>query len=261
MYKPKKPYPGTQAVLRAIHILKHFSDEQPEWGVAELAEALDLNRTTAYRLLSALESEGLVFRNEQSESFRLGSELIVLGSRALRANPLRTLAHPELIELTTASGESSWLDVLDGSHTLTLDEVRGRYLLGMASSVGARWPAHACSTGKVLLAFADPTLVENLFKQTLDKLTPQTLTEPDALRKELSCVRAQGYGIEFDELEVGHSSVSTPIFNHRGEGIAAISISGPSARLSKKKLVRLSELLKSASTRISFQLGYREGAV
>jgi len=253
----KKPYPGTQSFLRGIGILKKFSDEKPEWGAAELAEALDLNRTTTYRLLTALESEGLIYRDEHSETFRLGSELVVLGSRALRANPLRSLAHPELVNLTLESEESSWLDVLDGMYTLTLDEVRGKYLIGRASSVGARWPAHACSTGKVLLAHADPMLVSELLGQELPRLTEKTIGSREALLLELARVRKLGYGIDVDELEIGHSSVSTPIFNHRGEGIAAISISGPSARLNPKKLVELSERLKASSTLISYQLGYR----
>jgi len=100
-------------------------------------------------------------------------------------------------------------------------------------------------------------LVSELLGQELPRLTEKTIGSREALLLELARVRKLGYGIDVDELEIGHSSVSTPIFNHRGEGIAAISISGPSARLNPKKLVELSERLKASSTLISYQLGYR----
>lgn len=254
----RKPYAGTQAVLRAIRILKEFSDENQVMNVTDLSEISGLNRTTTYRLLTALESEGLVVRNNTSEGYRLGSEMIVLGSRALRANPLRAIVHPELLKLTAEFEESSWLDVLDGAYSLTISEVRGSYLIGAASSVGARWPAHACSTGKVLMAFAADDPLHELLKTKLVKLTAKTITNPAALRRDLEKTREQGFGIEFEELEIGHGSVATPILNHRGEGIAAISISGPSARLTLAKLEELSSVLKDAAARISFKLGYRD---
>ncbi|MCP4421319.1 MAG: helix-turn-helix domain-containing protein, partial [Chloroflexi bacterium] len=114
---PEKKPTGTQAILRAISILHVFTDAQPEWRLSDLVEAVDLNRTTTYRLLTALETTGMVTRDTEGELYRLGSEIIALGGRALRANPLRKVTHPELKRLSSLTGETVTIDILDGCHT------------------------------------------------------------------------------------------------------------------------------------------------
>src|SRR5262245_12218403 len=104
------PYPGTQAVRRAVALLKAFTDEQPEWGLTELARALKLNKTTAYRLLTALEKEGFVARSP-ADAYRLGPEAIALGGRALRSNDLRSVSHAELEWLAQITKETATLEV------------------------------------------------------------------------------------------------------------------------------------------------------
>src|SRR6185503_19675793 len=91
-----EPYPGTQAVLRAVALLKAFTDSQPELGLTALARTAELNKTTAFRMLTALESAGLVVKDHETDSYRLGPEAIALGGRALRSNPLYLASRPEL---------------------------------------------------------------------------------------------------------------------------------------------------------------------
>src|SRR3970282_1195809 len=145
-------YPGAQAVARAIAVLKAFTDSNPQLTLAEITRATRLNRATAYRLLAALEKEGWVARNKESEACRLGPEAITLGARALRANDLRSVSRAELEALAQAAGETATLEVLADGEVLILDEVHGHHLVGSTPSIGTRWPAHATSTGKVLLA-------------------------------------------------------------------------------------------------------------
>ena len=90
-------YPGTQAVARALALLKAFSDAQPEWALSDLAQAAGLNKTTTFRLLSALEAERLLMRNPLSGGYRLGVELIAIGGTAMRSNPLRAMSRPVLV--------------------------------------------------------------------------------------------------------------------------------------------------------------------
>ena len=164
---------GTQAVVRALKILRAFSDMRPEWSLADLSRELGLSKPTAFRLLLALEHEGLVLREDVAGPYRLGPSAIELGARAQRANNVSTAARAELETLTRTTGETSSVEVLVDDETLILDEVQGGHLIGTSPSVGTRWPAHATSTGKVLLAAAaerDPDLIRRMARQAGGRL-------------------------------------------------------------------------------------------
>lgn len=253
----KKPYPGTQAILRGITLLKLFSDTRPEWNLNDLGQTAGLNRTTTYRILSALESEGLVVYNTASDTYRLGSEMIVFGARALRANPLRQITRPALALLAKKTGEMVSLEVLEGAHTLILDEIKGETQRRLSASIGNLWPAHTTSTGKVLLAHLPATRRDKLLVEPLARLTPQTITDRLTLDTQLERVRSQGYATAVNELEVGLTEVATPIYNYEGQSVAAISIGGPTIRLPAEKLSPLVTFLRDAAADISAQLGYR----
>jgi DNA-binding IclR family transcriptional regulator len=252
-----EPYPGTQAVRRAIALLKAFTDEQPQLGLAELARTVGLNKTTTYRLLTALESEGLIARNPASDTYRLGPEVIALGGRALRANDLRSISHSELEALARATGETATLEILSGLDVLVLDEVLGAHLVGVTQSIGARWPAHATSTGKALLAFLSEAEFEAALQRPLAQLTAQTITVPEALRQELVHIRERGYATAIEELEVGFSAIAAPVCNHDGQVIAALSLNGPSPRLTPERLAEVAPLVMAAAVRVSSRLGYK----
>jgi len=182
-------YPGTQAVARAIALLKAFSDAQPEWALTDLAQATRLNKTTAFRLLAALEAEGLVMRNPLSSGYRLGVELVALGGCAMRANPLRAVSRPLLESLAQECDESATLEVLIGQQVLIVDEVSSRHPMGMSQDVGSRLPVHATATGKLLLAYAAAVSLESILRLPLAKLTDQTIVDLDRLRTHCEQIR------------------------------------------------------------------------
>ena len=247
-------YPGAQAVARAIAVLKAFSDSHPQLTLADITRATRLNRATAYRLVSALEKEGLVARDRQSEAYRLGPEAIALGARALRANDLRSVSRSELEALAQATGETATLEVLADGEVLILDEVTGHHLVGSAPSIGTRWPAHATSTGKVFLAFQPETTLP----RSLPQLTDKTITKPDSLRRELARIREQGYAKAAEELELGFTAVAASVRDHGGQVVAAISVGGPSARLTPDRIGEIAEMVREAADRLSHKLGCRE---
>ncbi len=254
-----EPYPGTQAIRRAIALLKAFTDEKPEWGLTELARAAGLHKTTAYRLLSALESEGLVKRTSGADSYRLGLEIIVLGGRALRANDLRVVSRAELETLAGQTRETATLEILADNEILILDEAIGSYLVGATAALGTRWPAHATSTGKLLLAHLPPAELDRVLSFPLPGFTLHTLTGRQALFDELSRIRAQGYATASEELEVGYMAVSAPVYNHEGQAVAALSVGGPSARLVPDRFPEIVTLLQNAARRTSQRLGFEPG--
>jgi DNA-binding IclR family transcriptional regulator len=260
MVNVEESYPGTQAVVRAVALLKAFGVGQPERNLADLARATGLNKTTAYRILAALERERLITRNRETGAYRPGPELIALGNLALRANDLRSVSRPVLEQLAETTGETSTLEVLSGTQVLVLDEVSSRHLIGMSQDVGARLPIHATSTGKLLLACAAPEFVDALLAAPLTALTPHTFVDPARLRGELAAIRAQGYAVAQQELEIGFVAVAAPILNHAHEAPAAISVGGPSLRLHGDTLARVVAQVQAAARQISRQIGYRPEA-
>ena len=250
-----QPYPGTQTVRRAVALLKAFSDEKPEWGLTDLARAVGLNKTTTYRLLMALENEGMVTRSSHGEAYRLGPAAITLGGRALRANSLRTAAHAELVALAQSTQETATLEVLADGQVLVLDEAFGSHVLGNTQSLGTRWPIHATSTGKVLLAHLPEAQREAVLTAGLPAYTPHTRIVPGALRQELDRVRAQGYAAAMEELEAGFVAVGAPVRNFTRAGVAAISVGGPSLRLTAERLPGLAAEVMAAAARISGRMG------
>jgi IclR family acetate operon transcriptional repressor len=258
-------YPGTQAVARAIGLLKVFSDAQPEWNLSELAQVTRLNKTTAFRLLAALEAEGLVMRNPLSGGYRLGVELVALGGCAMRSNPLRAMSRPVLESLAQECDEAATLEVLAGSHllgnthVLIVDEVSSRHPMGMSQDVGSRLPAHATATGKVLLAHMAADALPALLRPPLAQLTEATVTDPARLHTQLEQIRRQGYAITRDELEPGFVAIAAPVYDRDRQAAAAISIGGASLRLPAARVVEVAALVQMAARQISRQLGYWPG--
>ncbi len=247
-------YPGANAVYRALAVLKAFTDEQPTWTLTGLANHLGLAKPTAHRLLGVLEQEGFLVREAGGAEYRLGPEMIILGSRALRSVNLRGLAHVELESLARATGEGASLEVLVGDEVLILDEVRGKNRLSFDVEVGTRWPAHASGTGKVLLAFSeDPSRWETL---PLTPVTPHTIVTREALSEALHQIRRRGYGTNLEELELGYVAVAAPVRDRDGRAIAAISIGGSAHRVTEEAIPGLAEMVCQATARISQRLGF-----
>lgn len=253
---PNEPYPGTQAVMRAVALLKAFTDARPELGLTDLARAAGLNKTTAFRMLTALESAGLISKNHETDAYRLGPEAIALGGRAIRANHLYLASRPELEALAQKTGETATLEVLVGNETLILDEVLSHYFIGATPSIGTRWPAHTTSTGKILLAQLPDGELGAVAGGRLPKPTVNSIATQPALKRELARVREQGYSVANEELEVGFVAIGAPVRNHEGRVAAAISLGGPSVRLTPERIEELAPRVVQAADRISKRMGY-----
>ncbi len=247
--------PGTRAVQRVLSLLKAFPEDKPKRSLTELAAEAGLNKSTAHRMLSVLEQEGFVVRWPESGSFQLGPEMIVLGSRALRAVDVRAAARPELEALAETTGEHATLETLVGSEVLILDEARGSGLLGLASSIGTRWPAHATATGKVLIALSGEEALEP--PGGLQAITDHTIVSWDRWSRVLSEVGHSGFATNIEELEYGYVSVAAAVRDGDGGTTVALSVGGSAHRLTGDRIPALTESLCEAASRLSRRLGYR----
>ncbi len=251
-----KPYPGTQSVVRAISLLKVFNDERSEWQLTELAHEVGINKTTAFRLLKALEGEGLLTRDPESHAYRLGFGMVSLGGLALRSNDLRSVAHPELESLSMSTHETASLEVLIDAETLILDEVLGKHLMSGGKSIGTRWPAYATSTGKSILSALPVEEVKRLLPEELTPLTEYTITSRSLLLEDLRRSFIRGYAVAWEELELGLVAVGAPLRNFDGHVIAAVSLTGPTRRLPRDRIPEIGNMICEKAREISRCLGF-----
>ena len=274
---PGRPIPGTQAVVRALSLLRAVGCADGECGLSKLATDHGLHKTTALRLLGALEREGFVARDAAAGAYRLGPTLIALGTQAREAVDLRGVAHPILQALAAKCGETATLETLAGDDVIIVDEAHGRFLLGAKPEVGTRWPAHATSTGKVLLAAArherrdrqpDGAAQRERRDQQPDgtprgrlaRLAPRTITSRAELERALAKVWQAGHAISESEIESDFVAIAAPVRDSRGVTIAALSVGGPSARIPRSRMGALAALVRSAASDLSTRLGAPAGA-
>jgi len=252
------PYPGTQAVRRAFAVLKAFDSVHPQWSVSDLSRHIGLHKTTTFRLLGALVHEGMLEREEQTGTYRLGAELIALGSQALRSTDLYDASHAELEAVARDTGEAATIEILVGDETVILDEVRGRFFVGGRPDFGLRFPAHATSTGKLLLAAERESggAARKPKKARLAKLTSKTITDHDEFEKELAKVWRQGFATAIDEIEEGFVAVGAPIRDFSGRTVAAMSVGGARVRFTRARIAEVTARVREAADLVSRRLGY-----
>jgi DNA-binding IclR family transcriptional regulator len=238
-------------------MLEAFTDERPSWSAGDLAEAVGLNRTTVYRLLTALESAEYVARDPATDSYRLGSGLIALGARAGRANSARSVALPELAALAAETGETATLEVLSGREMVIIEEVPGEFVTSGSQHIGSRWPVYATSTGKAILAHLPTDELASLLAQPLQPLTGKTVTSVKQLRACLEEIRREGYAVAAEELELGFIAVGAALLDAGGRPVAAISLGGTHTRLTNERTPQIGERVQAAAARVSHRLGYR----
>ena len=246
-----RPLTGTRAVVRAITVLKALGRSTSAYGVTELGTATGLSKATVFRLLGALENEGMVARDASKGTYRLGPQVISLGASALSTTDLRGIAHDELVWLTEESGESATLEILQDAEVVVIDEVQGNFLFGASAEIGRSWPAHATSTGKLLLALGEHMPL----MPRLSRFASRTITTRAQLEREMSRIRRHGYAMAVDELEPGLVAMAAPVRNHLGFVVAALSLNGPRTRLGPKRRRALLPKLCRAASRVSRRLG------
>lgn len=235
---------GAQSALRAVRLLKLFTPDRPVMGLAELSALAGLNKTTAHRLLQALVSEGMLERSREAAGYRIGPAVVALGMQALARDGLRSRARPLLQSLAAETGETATLEIPVEDTMLILDEVSGGHRIAAGGNVGTRWPMHATSTGKAVIAFGQDGM-ERLGER-LTPLTVRTITDRERLLAQLDEIRRRGFAETVDELEDGFTGVGTVVRGESGEVIGAMSVCGPTQRLTESRRASLGATLCAA---------------
>jgi DNA-binding IclR family transcriptional regulator len=247
---------GVQSVDRAISILEILSQRR-EAGVSEIALEIAVHKSTAFRLLGALESRGLVEQAEDRGKYRLGFGIVRLAGGVAARMDLTQQGRPVCRRLAEEIGETVNLAVLRSHYAVNLDQVRGPAAVTTQNWVGQLTPLHATSSGKILLAHLDDRYRSQLLGAAgFEKYTPNTITSLPVLEEQLGEARGKGYAVTVEEFEIGLNAVAAPIRSYEGEVVAAVSASGPAYRFSEERLHELAPALIAGAEDISHRLGY-----
>ncbi len=238
MIKRKKSDYIIHSVDHAFDVLEAFRANEPELGVTQLAKLLNLHKNNVFRILATLESRGYVEQNPRTGNYRLGLKAFEAGQAYLRHTSLLSVAHPQMEALSTELKENTYLAVLRGDYVFYLDEIIADQTIQVISRLGTRVSPHCTATGKVFLAYLENSLVEDLLEtMTLEKLTPQTITDKRKLKTEIKKVGEGGYAVDNEEWTQGLKCVAAPILDYYGKIQGTISVSGPSDRLPEERVV------------------------
>lgn len=243
---------GVQSVDRAITVLELLAD-RGEAGTGELAAALDVHTSTAFRLLGELAEHGLVEQVGDRGTYRPGFALIPLANRVAERLEITTHARPVCQELAAWLGETVTIAIPNRGRAVNVEQARGTSIVTACNWLGRSTPLHNTSTGKVLLAgaAADPdTLAAELAPGT--RLPPGAL---HALAEELARVSTRGYAWALEEYEPGLHAVAAPVRDHDDAVVAAVSVSGPAYRLPAERLERITPDVVAAGREISRRIG------
>jgi len=255
--RPKKPPYKVQVLDRAINILEFIGRQSNgEAGLPELSAAMKLHKTTTHRIAHVLESRGLLRRGLDSNRYRLGLHLYDLGCQALDHVNIRDEARPLMTRLTFEVGETVHLALLDRAEVLYIERVEAQRSLTMGSKLGARNPVYCTALGKAILAFSPETEVDQILASCrMEARTRNTITNVLALKRELERIRDRGFAIDDEEIEDGIRCIAAPILNADNRAVAAMSVSGPSSRISPDRFQLIGKTMLKAAQDLSTRIG------
>jgi IclR family KDG regulon transcriptional repressor len=246
---------SVRAVERALDILLCFTHDEPTRSLTQIAETVQMSKTTVHRLLATLENKRFITRDQATGLYRLGLRFIEMASLVLQDVGLHRWAQPYLQRLSTEFGETVDLSILDGSDVIYLDVIESPQRLKLAAAVGQRLPAFCTASGKALLAHLPEPQIRKILGENLVKYTDRTPVSIPDIMSDLRITAERGYAISEQEYEEDINAVAAPIFDADQRSIASIAIVGPSFRLTKERLPELGESIRKMTQVISHEVG------
>ena len=253
---------GSQGTMRSVaqvlRVLDYLETCSAGASVTEVAEALDVHKSTASRLLASMRTEGYVTRSELTGQYSLGIRVVELAKAKLDQFDIRTHARPYLEELSRRTEETIHLAIMEGDRLVYIDKIDTTHIFVMRSRIGSRIPAYCTALGKAILAALPESERNAIMEKTQFRAyTPKTITKPKVLKEHLQEVARQGFAFDDEENEEGMRCVAAPIRNHSGEVVGAISVSAPIFRMPEEKMHETGLLVKEVCAGLSASLGYR----
>ena len=240
-----------------VSILDCFSLDKPVLGVREVARKTTLSPSTTGRIMVYMKEIRILNQDPETHLYMMGSKVLAWAGIYMVTSDVRTIALPVMVRLQEQTRETISLYILEGNERVCVERLESPETVRIVARVGRRIPLYAGSAGKVFLAFMPENRREMILEDIeLIPMTEQTITDMDALRKNLNQIREKGYAVSRGEWIIDASGTAAPIFDQKGQITAAISISGPGQRFTDEKIKEIADLLVKETTQISFELGY-----
>jgi DNA-binding IclR family transcriptional regulator len=248
--------PKVQSVDRTLDVLESLASRRGATGISELSGLVGLHVSTVHRLLATLVDRGYVRQDPDSSRYHLGSRIFTLANAADLHLDLRLVARPYLERLMRASGETANLVTTSENEVVYLDQVASMHLVKMFTTPGMRAPFYCTGTGKAMLAFKSAEFAEPILAAPMRRYSPRTIVTRAALEAELAAIRKRGYAVDNEEMEEGVRCLAVPIFDRRHECVGAMSVSGPTTRMTTERVQKLAPTALGFADELSRQLGY-----
>jgi IclR family transcriptional regulator, acetate operon repressor len=248
------PAHGVAAVDRGAELLVRVLESEEPIALGDLAAASGIPKSTASRLLTALERRGLIEQDGQRGRLRPGPAILRVAERSMLERNVIELARPSLDALGEETGETINLAVTGSQGVEHVAQVESRHFLGAGQWLGRAVDYHCTANGKVFLAFDRAPMPT----PPLTRYTPATITDPALLTAELETVRLHGFATAVDELETGLAAIAAPVRGARGDVVAAMSVSGATLRMTPRRIRELQTILTDEARALGHRLGHRD---
>lgn len=247
---------ATEGMLdKGLSILDTLGGHPNGVGVSQVAREVGLPVSTVHRLLATLVKRGFVNFDSGSRRYYLGLRVFELSSRVSLVKGFSEVALPTMRKLASITGESVFLAVREGTELVYIERVEGQSRIQISGTIGARGCLYCTAQGKAILAFMPETEREEILSRIhLERRAPNTITDPERLRKDLVRTRERGWAMADEENEEGIRAVGVPLMNSRGRPVAAMSVAAPVFRVSLQGLEKWAPLLSEAAREIELQL-------
>lgn len=249
-----------QSLERGMEAL-FFLAKRKNAGVTEVAEALRVNKSTAFRMLETLMAFNVVAQDSTTAKYKLGPGILRLSDQLVKNLNIISVAKPHMIRVVEDTGESSHLCMLSNDNAVVIEQILASSRLTVNAKIGNSEPLYCSSVGKCLLAHCEEEKRESIISMIdFVRYTGNTIMDRESLMKELDDIAKKGYAVDDCEMSDEIMCIAAPVYNHSGSVLYSVGISGPKARIKEKKVKALAEKLMHITGKISEQLGYfKEG--
>jgi len=236
-----------------LRLLNFFNMNEPEFTLSELAEKLGVGHSTIHRLTMTLMHEGFLARDLVTKKFRLGSSILAVEKTILSYYDICQISHPILEKLVQETGEAAHVSILKNHKVVYLQKIDSPNYTHLLSHEGKENPIHATNTGLVILAYQCQSEIEEVIAEGLSPYTSHTIKHPEQFKERLTKIRKDGYSYSKDELHLGFSSIAAPVKSPSGKVTYAVSIAGPSSRITPYRVQELSKAVMDAADELAIR--------
>ena len=245
----KKDVPYINSIMRAIDILNLYKNNKTYYGITEISKILNLPKTTVFRVVKTLEKKGWLVKDDVTNQYKLGFEILNVASSVTRDYNSRDIIIEEMKKLAQEFNENVVLHMYDDYTARCIEKIETQNVVKISSEIGKKSPLHVGASSKIVLAYQKPEIINHVIDQGLTKYTEKTITDEKVLLEDLAEIRRQGYSISFGEIDVGVTAVAVPIICNE-EFLYGLSIVAPTSRILVKGIEEIKSRLLDSTKKI-----------